>query len=153
MNQSPPDPHDSSPSELQDAPNGATLSNPVRYLLAAIGILCLILSAVAAILPVLPVTPFLVVAAACFARSSRRFHDWLVGHRILGAPIRRWRRAGGMTIRAKAILIVSTLLITGGYVIFAVPWTTARILMSLFALAVIVFALRAPTARGDQNRK
>ena len=60
----------------------------VRYLLLAIGWLSVALGVIGIFLPVLPTTPFLLLAAACFVRSSRRFYIWLVTHPHLGPWIR-----------------------------------------------------------------
>ena len=51
------------------------------------------LAMIGVILPLLPTVPFLLLAAFCFARSSDRFHRWLVEHPTLGPPIRDWRVA------------------------------------------------------------
>src|SRR5512145_3292729 len=52
-------------------------------------------------LPVVPTVPFLLLAAACFARSSERFHSWLVDHKYLGPMIRNYLSGSGMPLRAK----------------------------------------------------
>ncbi|HZK31372.1 MAG TPA: YbaN family protein [Corynebacterium sp.] len=59
----------------------------LKPLYLAIGVLSTILGAVGVLLPVLPTTPFLLLAAFCFARSSRRLHEYLINHRILGTYI------------------------------------------------------------------
>ncbi len=60
------------------------------------------LGAVGAVLPLLPTVPFMLLAAFCFARSSDRFHDWLMEHPRFGQPIADWREHGAITRRAKA---------------------------------------------------
>ena len=63
----------------------------VRYLLMAVGWVSVVLGVIGIFLPVLPTTPFLLLAAACFARSSPRFYQWLINHRQLGPWIRDYR--------------------------------------------------------------
>jgi uncharacterized protein len=65
--------------------------------------------------PLLPTTPFLLLAAFCFARGSQRWHDWLVNHRVLGAYITAFRDQRGLTVKQKwriALSILLTLVIT-----------------------------------------
>ena len=59
------------------------------------------LGVVGVILPVLPTTPFMLIALWCFARSSKRFHDWLYHHRLFGPPLRKWDRYGVIPVSAK----------------------------------------------------
>jgi hypothetical protein len=54
------------------------------------------------VLPLVPTTPFLLIAAFAFARSSPRLHHWLVTHPRLGPPINDWRAHGAISRRAKA---------------------------------------------------
>lgn len=69
--------------------------------------LAVALGVIGAFLPILPTVPFLLVAAFGFARSSPRFHDWLLSHPIYGPPIRDWREAGAIGRRAKWLATVS----------------------------------------------
>ena len=62
-------------------------SRLVRTLYLVAGFTALILAVAGVVLPVLPTTPFVLLAAACFARSSQRFHDMLLTNRIAGIPV------------------------------------------------------------------
>jgi hypothetical protein len=53
------------------------------------------------VLPLVPTTPFILAAAFCFARSSPRFHAWLLGHRTFGPMIEHWQRERAIALRAK----------------------------------------------------
>jgi uncharacterized membrane protein YbaN (DUF454 family) len=77
-------------------------SQLMKGLLVACGTICVGLGILGIFLPLMPTTVFLLLAAACFARSSERFHRRLVEHRLLGAYIRQSR---GMSPRDKAISV------------------------------------------------
>ena len=67
-------------------------SSWARWLLVGLGTLFVALGALGAVLPVLPTTPFLLLAAACYARASTRFYNWLLNNRLFGPSIEAWRR-------------------------------------------------------------
>ncbi|MDP3197121.1 YbaN family protein [Tabrizicola sp.] len=73
----------------------------------AAGGLCLGMGLLGVVLPVLPTTPFLLLAAGCFARSSPRLHGWLLGHPVFGPPIRNWEENGAISRRAKWLAVGS----------------------------------------------
>ncbi|WP_225029522.1 YbaN family protein [Xinfangfangia pollutisoli] len=77
----------------------------MRTFWMALGLTFLAVGLLGAVLPVLPTTPFLLVAAACFARSSPRLHRWLLDHPLFGPPIRDWEESGAIRPRAKALAV------------------------------------------------
>lgn len=81
------------------------LGGRMRILWLAAGLFFTGLGIVGAFLPVLPTTVFLLVATACFARSSPRLHGWLVNHPTFGAPIRNWEEHGAISRKAKRLAI------------------------------------------------
>ena len=78
---------------------------PLRPFWLTIGILAVGLAVTGIFLPLLPTTPFLLVAAFAFARSSPRLHGWLVNHRRFGPAIENWRRHGAISRRAKTAAV------------------------------------------------
>jgi uncharacterized protein len=73
----------------------------MRLTLLAAGALCVILGVIGIFLPILPTTPFLLLAAACFARSCDSCYAWLLEHRWFGSFIRNWQERRGVTRRQK----------------------------------------------------
>lgn len=74
-----------------------------RPLFFAAGWLFTVLGILGLVLPLMPGTIFLILAAACFSRSSPRFEAWLLGHPRLGPHVRRWRETGAISRRVKLI--------------------------------------------------
>ncbi|HSM29402.1 MAG TPA: YbaN family protein [Woeseiaceae bacterium] len=83
------------------------LSRTARVAWLAVGFLCLALGAIGIALPLLPTTPFILVAAVAFARSSERLHFWLVNHHVFGSLIDNWHRHGAISRRAKVVSVAS----------------------------------------------
>ena len=81
----------------------------MRPLLLAAGWTALALGIIGVAVPLLPTTPFLLLAAACFARSSRRAHDWLLSNRWFGGPLRQWeaRRTVTPGVKRRALVFSS----------------------------------------------
>lgn len=77
----------------------------VRVLLLVTGTLAVALGVIGIFLPLLPTTPFLLLAAACYARSCESCHAWLLRHRWFGGFIRNWQEKRGITRRQKTIAI------------------------------------------------
>ncbi|MDX1567601.1 MAG: YbaN family protein [Longimicrobiales bacterium] len=85
-----------------EAPGGASSSRG-RWLFVSAGWGALGLGAVGVVLPVIPTTPFVLVAAWCFARSSERLHRRLLEHRTFGPLVREWEDHGVIPLRAKVL--------------------------------------------------
>lgn len=79
----------------------------MRALWAGLGGLFVALGLVGVVLPLLPTTPFMILAAACFARSSPRLHGWLLGHRLFGPAIISWRDHRAIPRRGKQAAIIA----------------------------------------------
>lgn len=74
------------------------------------------------VLPVLPTTPFLLLAAGCFARSSPRLHGWLLGHPVFGPPIRNWEENGAISRPAKRLAVGSMAAVFGLSALLGLSW-------------------------------
>ena len=118
------------------------LKKPVKILLIATGTFLIGVSIVGIFIPVLPTTPFLLLAAALYARSSKRFYNWVINNRILGRYIKNYREGKGIPLKVK-IIAISILWITIGYsAIFAMEILWVRILLVVIAVGVTVHIVR-----------
>lgn len=79
----------------------------MRMIWLAFGLFCVALAVIGVALPLLPTVPFLLLAAFCFARSSARFHHWLLKHPHFGPLIAEWRANGAIGRRAKWLASLS----------------------------------------------
>jgi len=103
----------------------------------SIGLLALAAAAAGVALPLLPTTPFLLVAAFAFARSSPRMHAWLVEHAVFGPFINDWRDHGAISVRAKIWAVVSMVAVFGLSILLDAP----IIVLSVQAVVLSVVAL------------
>lgn len=118
-------------------------------LLVICGTLSLLLGAVGIFFPVLPTTPFLLLSAACYARSSVRLHSWLLNTRIFGSYIRDYQEGRGVSLRHKIAALVLLWLSIGYAAGFAVSRTWLRILLLGIAAGVTIHLCKLKTRKGD----
>jgi uncharacterized protein len=119
--------------------------NPaIRYALLAIGWLSVALGVIGIFLPVLPTTPFLLLAAACFMRSSKRFYLWLVNHRQLGPWIVDYLEGQGIPVKGK-VYAISLMWLSIGLSCYLVPLFWARAFMLTSAVLVSLYILMQKT--------
>ncbi|MEI6419332.1 MAG: YbaN family protein [Sphingomonadales bacterium] len=93
-----------------------------RQLWIAAGCTCVALGAAGVVLPLLPTTPFVLLAAWCFARSSPRLHDWLLAHRLFGPLISNWRQHRAISRTAKRASLASMAAVLGISWVAGVDW-------------------------------
>ncbi|MCY4429981.1 MAG: YbaN family protein [Rhodospirillales bacterium] len=118
-----------------------------RRLWATAGGIALGIGFVGIVMPLLPTTPFLILAAYCFSRGSRRLHDWLLNHRTLGPPIRDWREHRSVSGKAKLSAMIAIALIFAFSVVLEAPaWALALQGAILGAVAVFLLTRPAPPA-------
>lgn len=117
----------------------------LRWLLIGLGLLATGLGVVGVVVPLLPTTPLLLLAAACFARSSERFHVWLVQHRQLGPIIGGYLDGSGIPLRAKRTAIALVLVTLPPSALMLVPPVWLKLLLLLLAGAIVWYLLQLPT--------
>lgn len=116
-----------------------------RVLLIIAGWVAVILAVIGIVLPLLPTTPFLLLAAFCFSKSSQRFHDWLLNHPWFGDYIRNFQSGRGMTMKAKVSTIFLIWLSIGASVIFFVPIVWVKAMLLIIACCVSGYLISRPT--------
>ncbi|WP_415881799.1 YbaN family protein [Neptuniibacter sp. QD72_48] len=109
----------------------------VRTLYLIAGFICVLLGLIGVILPLLPTTPFLLVAAFCFSRSSERLHQALLQNKLFGKIIQDWEKDGVIPLKAKWLATVMMLAMVSYPLIFK----TFHYGLKLIVVATIVFAL------------
>jgi uncharacterized membrane protein YbaN (DUF454 family) len=119
-----------------------TLSLPVRAVLLVVGTTALVIGVV---VPILPTTPFLLVAAACYARSSTRLYAWLLGQPSLGRIVAEWRRSRSLPpgVKPRALLVVA---LTFTVSILLVDALVLQLLLVVVGVILAAFLWRIPAA-------
>lgn len=124
-----------------------------RIILLIIGWLAIVLGILGIVLPLLPTTPFMLLAAWCFARSSPRFHRWLLWRSPFGRYIRHWQqhRAVPPGTKGRAIVLI---VLTFSFSIWLVPLFWVRIGLGIMLVLLVLFMLRMPVVaeRADERK-
>lgn len=117
----------------------------VRGCLTAAGLFFVALGMVGIVVPLLPTVPFLLLAAACFARASPRFYRWLVTSKTFGPPILEWRRHRSIPWRTKrfAMLLFAVSLGTSTLLFVRPLWL--QLAVGAFGAAMLVYMGRIPS--------
>ena len=122
------------------------MNSAKKAVLVAAGSLSLALAVLGLFLPLLPTTPFLLLASACYVRSSERLHRWLMGNRVLGAYIRNFRERRGIRLRAK-VTTVALLWLPLLYSVYRLDIPLLELALVLMGLTWSVLILRMKTLK------
>ena len=123
------------------------IRNWTRPLLIIAGTLLVGLGIIGILMPVLPTTPFLLLAAACYARSSQRFYHWLLNNKWFGNYIKNYIQRKGVPLKVK-ILAITWLWITIGFsVVFAVEVFLVRLILIVIAVGVSIHIFSVRTLK------
>ncbi len=119
-----------------------------RYLFALLGTITLALAILGILVPGLPCTPFALLSAFLFAKSSDRLHKWLLDSKIFGNRIKSYQRRKGLTKRDKIriILLMWTMVLTSSLIIVKIPTVKIIILVAGF-IGMLVVWLIVPNSR------
>lgn len=117
----------------------------VRAFFLAAGTLALVLGLIGIFLPLLPTTPFVLLAAACYARGSRRFYDWLLAQRTFGPIIHEWQRHRSIPYKTKITAVVLMSLTLGVSIVFFVEPLWLQGLLTAMGVGLAVWLYRMPS--------
>ncbi|RBO15090.1 MULTISPECIES: DUF454 family protein [Pantoea] len=122
-----------------------------RFLLLSLGWLAIVLGTLGIVLPLLPTTPFVLLAAWCFARSSPRFHHWLLWRSPFGRYLRHWQRYRAMPPGAKGRAIV-LIIITFAFSLWLVKLFWLRLLLLVLLAILLLFMWRIPVVAEETTQ-
>lgn len=121
------------------------MKRTLRAAYLAAGFVFLGIGVLGVVLPVLPTTPFVLLAAACFARSSDRFHQWLLDHRYFGPLVREWRQYRSIPYRTKVFAIAMMAATLTVSIVFFVPKGWMQGALAAFGVLLAVWLYRVPS--------
>lgn len=115
----------------------------MRILFALLGGISLALGVIGAFLPVLPTTPFVLLSACLFSKSSPRLHGWMINHPWFGTLIRDWQTHKGLRlkVRRRALWMMA---ISFSFSILIVPLWQVKVGLVLTFIVLLVWFLRLP---------
>jgi uncharacterized membrane protein YbaN (DUF454 family) len=116
-----------------------------KWLLMSLGVLATAVGLIGVVVPLLPTTPFLLLAAACFVRSSDTMYGRLTSNRLFGGFIRDYREQRGVSARAKIMALVLLWCVIGYTALTAVDAAWLRVLLVAIAVTVTIHLLRLRT--------
>lgn len=106
----------------------------INYIFIAAGFICVGIGAVGVALPILPTTPFLLLASVCFAKGSKRFHNWFKSTKLYKNHLESFEKNRSMTMKTKLCILipVSALLITAFFMMRSIP---GRVTIAILIIA------------------
>ena len=122
-----------------------------RNLLSLGGTLCVALGVVGMFFPVLPTTPFLLLAAFFYARSSKRFYHWLMTNRWFGDYIRNYREGKGIPLKQKILTILLLWLTIGYAALFVISLGWVKLILLGIAVGVTIHLIKVKTFQPEAS--
>ncbi|MHB8172609.1 MAG: YbaN family protein [Thermincolia bacterium] len=120
----------------------------IKIIFIIAGSIFVALGIVGMILPLIPTTPFLLLGAACYARGSEKFYNWLLNHKLFGKFIKNYLEGKGISLKGK-ILSVSLLWVSISYTIYVLPSFYGVVFLVLLASGVTAYLLSLNTYKEE----
>lgn len=134
--------------------NNNHVKSPIlRWALFICGWISLCCGVIGIFLPIVPTVPFLLLAVACFARSSERFHRWLMEHNHLGPLLHDYLKGAGIPLRAKlmAISMIWVSFPTSAFLFAEALWLKTLLIAAAVVISSYLYFL--PTASPNDRQK
>lgn len=116
-----------------------------RTLLIVGGSVSVVLAVLGMFFPILPTTPFLLLAAVCYAHSSKEFYHWLMTNRWFGAYIRNYRAGLGIPLKQKILTLILLWLTIGYSAFILVPYIWLKVILVGIAIGVSIHLVKTRT--------
>ncbi|MGG7516735.1 YbaN family protein [Allorhizobium undicola] len=116
----------------------------MRLILMALGWFFVGLGIIGIFVPLLPTTPFMILAAALFARSSPRFEQWLLDHPRFGQPLLDWRKQGAISRKAKLLAVIVMAVSFAAMALTSNASTALKAITGLILLGSAAFVVSRP---------
>lgn len=139
--------------------------NIIKYLLIGIGSLAVFIGFIGIFVPIMPTSPFLLIGAGCYIKSSKKFYNWLINHRFFGKEVKNFIEHRGITLKSKIFSITSLCLAMGTSIVFIVPripldfisWVTnpsiiLQILLGVITAGVMFYILSLRTVDFERSK-
>lgn len=120
---------------------------------SVLGVVFLLIGGIGVVLPLLPTTPFVLVAAGCFAKSSPRMHAWLLANRVFGPMIADWEKKKCVSLKVKVMALSMMIVVGGASLIFYVSpgWPRLAGLGLIIIGCLVVLSLKVCPGAQDQK--
>lgn len=131
----------------EPGPKGKAYDRLIRGGLIVAGTIFVALGSIGIFVPLLPTTPFLLLAAACYARGSKKFYNWLLSNRWFGQYVRNYLEGRGIPLKTK-ILVILLLWLTIGYsAMFVIPLLVGKAVLVLIAVVITLHISSIKTSK------
>ena len=124
----------------------------VRAFFFVAGTISLTLGTIFIVVPLLPTTPLLLLALACYCRSSKRMTNWILNNKYFGAYIRRYKEGKGIPLKTKVLALVTlwgTICFSAFFMVQ--DWLVVQLVLFAVAVGVTIHLVRLPTYKGTKN--
>tara|TARA_Y100001970_G_C14187301_1_gene833342 strand:+ start:777 stop:1142 length:366 start_codon:yes stop_codon:yes gene_type:complete len=114
-----------------------------KYLYISLGLICVVFGYVGIMLPGIPTTPFLLLSVWFFSRSSKKFEDWIINHKIFGKFISDWRNHRGISTKPKiyAVILIQITFLSSIYYAFPL---SIDIIFFIFSIILCLYIISRP---------